>query len=547
MSRQRKGNGQVFVGVVHRDENDVVWFDDMPVRGPDEVPRRRSWGGTLWYADDTIRPGDVARLLSPGDEAYGPAVGQVRGVKIRADEDRVYRVVTADSWGVHRRDASVADAEIRELRTLAEVNGMRVKTSAASTSVGAYIDRWDGDDLHPALCQLPCRWRALAHASFHGGPIAVLRGGAEHAVSIDVRRAYLDALYQPIPVLGNTPDGKVGGYMCLASEDWREIRKREGFVEATVYVRTNPVGLPPLPIHSPQGVIFGNGRIRGAWVISQVRDAEERGEVVVEKVHQHAIARQMRPMFAEVADYFSQLPSKLAKISYQRFWARFGNPGGWTGVVSSTPRIGEHPATGLWWHYEGVTLFDADASRTYRPDISAFIAAANHRRVMDILGRDLAPESIIATHVDAVWTTDVAGAQRICDRGNGIGAWRVKKAGHLRFFGPGCYDHAGDLAASGYDASTFGPVTRANIESWAQGDGSAHRRAVMMQREWVGDPSRDEGATSTALELDMPVEDSRVEGPPTWHEMWTPGGWLRPNYRVLAPEWAVSDTDGAAS
>ena len=61
-------------------------------------------------------------------------------------------------------------------------------------------------------------------------------------------------------------------------------------MDASVRVHSDPSGLPPLPIHQPQGVVYPNGHIRGCWVISQVREAEERGQVTVEAVHQNAIA-----------------------------------------------------------------------------------------------------------------------------------------------------------------------------------------------------------------------------------------------------------------
>ena len=536
-------DSESFVGIVHRDENDVVWFGDVPVRDADALPRRKSWASTLWYADATVRPSDLTQLLGPEDEAFGPAPGQVRGVKIRAGSSRVYRIATADSWGVFQRDPEVADREIRELRMLAEASGMRVKTSAATTALTTYLDRWDGDVDHPSVHQLPCRWRAMAHAAFHGGPIAVLRGGAPNAVQIDVRRAYLDALYAPVPVLGTTPGGRTGGYYVLEDATWDQVRKRDGFVEATVRVHSDPTGLPPLPIHKPEGVVYPNGHIRGCWVISQVREAEERGQVTVETVHQNAIAREMRPLFAEIADYFGGLPDKIAKISYQRYWARWGNPGGWTGMYSEAPRVGEVPANRLWWRYEGVTLFDPAAPRTYRPDIAAFIASLNHRRVMRVLSDDIAANSVAAVHVDAIWTTDVAGAHRVCERSRGIGGWREKRSGPLRVWSAGCYDHAGDVAASGYDQSLLGAPTRERVERWVSSGQNTHRRLLLLQRDWVGDPANEATATSTAPVLMMDTTIAATNGPLVSDPMWTFGGWVRPDHRPSLPPWAQEQAE----
>lgn len=538
-----RGDRESFVGIVHRDENDVLWFADVPVRAPSQLPRRKSWASTLWYADATVRPSDLARILGPEDEAFGPSPGQVRGAKIRVGKNRVYRVAMAESWGVHRRDPDTVDREVRELRMLAEAAGMRTKASAASTALTAYLDRWDGDLDHPLVCQLPCRWRAMAHAAFHGGPIAVLRGGADNAVQIDVRRAYLDALYAPIPVLGTTPSGRAGGYRVIENATWDQIRTRDGFVDATVRVHTPAEGLPPLPISAPEGIVYANGRLRGCWVIAQVREAEERGQVTVETVHQNAIAREMRPLFAEVADFFTGLPDKLAKISYQRYWARWGNPGGWTGTFSETPRVGEVPSNGLWWRYDGVTLLDPNAPRTYRPDIAAFIAALNHRRVMKVLANDLAPASIAAVHVDAIWTTDLEGARQVCARSTGIGGWREKRRGPLRIWSPGCYDHAGDVAASGYDAAVNGAPTRERVEAWATNGNPVGRRLLLLQRDWTGDPRTRAEATSRARTLQMETSIAPTEGPMADDPLWTAGGWVRPDHRPTLPAWAVEQTE----
>jgi hypothetical protein len=284
--------------------------------------------------------------------------------------------------------------------------------------------------------------------------------------------------------------------------------------------------------------MYPNGRFRGCWVISQVREAEERGQVVVETVHQNAIAREVRPLFAEIADFFSALPDKLAKISYQRYWARWGNPGGWAGSYSETPRIGEVPSNGLWWRYDGVTLLDAGAPRTYRPDIAAFIASLNHRRVMKVLSEDLEPGSVTSVHVDAIWTTDFKGAEKVCARSRGIGGWREKRRGPLRVWSAGCYDHAGDVAASGYDASLLGIPDRERVERWVKSGQNLHRRLLLMQRVWTGDPATDAGATSTAPLLNETENIPSTQGPLVDDAIWTVGGWVRPDQKPIVPAWA---------
>ena len=535
------GGGDHFAGIVHRGADDVLSFDGT--RTPDTAMRGRHLNGTIWYTDATVRPSDIARILRPGDEAIGPAPGVIRGARVRTDTSS-YQLVSGESWGVHRRDPNVAHHEIRTLRALAAAAGMRVKPSAATTSINTYLDRWDGDLDHPAVCQLPSRWRAMAHAAFHGGPIAVLGGGAEHAVQIDVHRAYLDALYTPIPVLGTTPGGKTGGYEAMEpGVRWNHIRRREGFVDAIVEVHTDPTSLPPLPVSTRGGILYPNGRIRGCWVISQVREAEARGSVTVHEIRQAIVARQLRPLFAEVADFFSGLPKQLAQISYQRYWARWGNPGGYIGMRRDQPEPGETPAHGLWWHYDGVKTLDTNAPRTYRPDISAIISAVNQRRVIRAIHQDLAIGSVIATHVDAIWTTDAVGAKKICDRSTGVGGWRVKREGPLRFWATGCYDHAGDIAASGYDAATLGPVTRDRVEKWIHAEQGFTRKSILNQRAWTSDPGENANATSTALTSAIDTNRPVTHGPNVYDPIWTQSGWARPDYRPATPSWARATAD----
>ena len=268
--------------------------------------------------------------------------------------------------------------------------------------------------------------------------------------------------------------------------------------------------------------------------------------MTVHEVCQAIVARQMRPLFAEIADFFSGLPKQLAQISYQRYWARWGNPGGYVGVRRSAPEHGETPAHGLWWHYEGVKTLDTNAPRTYRPDISAIISAVNQRRVIRVVHQDLAVGSVVAAHVDAIWTTDTAGAQKVCDRSTGIGGWREKRQGPLRFWATGCYDHNGDVAASGYDAATLGPVNRENVEKWIHAEQGFTRKAILHQRDWTGDPGDDADATSRAPVSTMDVSRPVTHGPNVYDPIWTQAGWARPDYRPTAPSWAREAPDPPA-
>jgi len=295
-------------------------------------------------------------------------------------------------------------------------------------------------------------------------------------------------------------------------------------VDASVTIAEDfdPGALPPLPVHLRCGSVAARGALRGCWTIAQVREAEERGELTVDRVHQFAFAPETRPLFAELADLFAEFPKELSKRLYTRFWGKFGSRGGYQAHISDEPVVGEVPATGMWWKYDGIDLCSYHARRTYRPDLAAFIAAANHRHVMSTM-RTLEPDSVVACHVDAIWTTDVVGAVNVCD--NQIGGWRVKRRGPIRFFGTGCYDHDGHLAAAGYDANHYGRLTRQRLEDWVCN--TTYRRLLLETRRWNSDPATDGDATSVSLCLRMDREMSPTEGPPVHDSCWTPRGWMR--------------------
>jgi hypothetical protein len=451
-------------------------------------------------------------------------------VSFRCKGKSSYPVFTSSTWGVTSRNPNECYRKIHALQVLTAAAGFKVRSSVAATAVQAYLDRFDGKDGRPALAQLPCRWRGIAHASLHGGPIAVLKGRSPFAVQIDVRKAYLDALYQDVPVLGRQDGSRVGGYYTHDDRRWSKIRTYVGFVDATLRVKDEPDNatyLPPLPVHFGFGSAFPAGTIRGCWTIAQVRDAEERGEAEILKVHQFAFAPQTQPLFAEIADTFLSLPDSLGKRLYTRFWGKFGTRGGYKARRSVEPVYGEVPSAGLWWSYDGIPLDSHRARPTYRPDLASFVCAYNHRRVMDAM-RQLKPGSVHAVHVDSIWTSDVVGAAKLSSTPDEVGAWRTKRTGPLRFYGIGCYEHRGHCAASGYDAAVHGKLNRQRMEAFIQSPSAAHRKLLLHTRNWTADPAFDPTATSTPLFIDMDMTASPVEGPSVYSDAWTMGGWSRP-------------------
>ena len=121
-------------------------------------------------------------------------------------------------------------------------------------------------------------------------------------------------------------------------------------------------------------------------------------------------------MFRDLANVWFQIPDKdVSKPLYTRFWGKWGNRGGYSGMPANRRTIcpdGSFPTGGFIWS-SNITSQTSDADQTYRPDISAAIAAKNQIAVHRAL-RMLKPESIIAVHVDAIWTDDIEGAEKVC-------------------------------------------------------------------------------------------------------------------------------------
>jgi len=518
----------MLTGVVWRDDHDRLWFDDVAVHGPNTLPRNPAWSGTLWYTTSSVRPQDLARILGPEDEAFGPKPGQVTGVKIKCHKKGSYRVLMASTWGVERKRPEEVHEDLEDLMIKAATESVRWKGSAAGTSISAYLERYDGQGGRPFIKQLPARWRSMAHAAIHGGPIVVCRGSEERAAHIDVRSAYLAALFEDMPLLGRNENGDaVGGWWTWENPKWRDVRKLFGLVEATVKIDRQAVlrwQIPPLPVHLPIGTVLATGTVRGVWTIDLVREAEERGEVEVEAVHQFCHTPQRAPVFAALAEDFAAMPKSLGKRLYTRLWGKMASRGGFKAKRAETLEEGEIPSLGLAWRWDGVTWEGHKAPPTYRPDVAAFVVGHAYRKVLQAL-RSLKPGSVAAVHVDAIWSSDLKGCRALCADEPRPGEWKYVHEGPLRFYGTGIYDHAGRLGASGYDEATLGPLSPERLASWAN-DHSTPRRLLLLNRRWTADPAVSAEAESEPLHLDL-SDNLPVGGPEVTDDLWTPSGWMK--------------------
>ena len=522
-----------FTGIAHQDTDGTFWSDDEAVRKPDQIPRRAAWSGTTWYTTSAVSMAGLINLMGPEDQAFGPKPERPLGVHFRWEDGggkmRGFKVLSSSLWDVRSRDPRETEDLLSYSMMLCANDGVMPKMSAAGTAIGRYMSTYDGRDGRPSSVQLPPRWRGLAHASFHGGPILLTQGSARECIHIDMRAAYLDAMSQPLPVWGEIEGKKVGGWYTIEGAPWSEIRDKVGFVEAEVTVDPKlgrELGIPPLPVRMGFCSAFPCGTFWGSWPIQMVREAEDRGEVVINKVRQWCFAPITMPLFKEIATDFAGC--RKGKLLYTRFWGKWASKGGFLGQRTDEPPTGTVRSHGIWWGFDGVDAYTHQAPATYRPDLAALIAGYNHMQVLAAV-RTLKPGSVIALHVDAIWTTDIEGGRRLVaahkDR------WISKQEGPGRFYGPGVYHHASRIAASGYDEAALGPLTPYNLEAWANSPLNRDHRGTMQSRVWTDAPARDPAARSEPVELAPGQTTPPVGGPSVNDTCWTLRGWLRKEIR----------------
>jgi hypothetical protein len=532
----------MMAGIVHYD-NGVLWFDDIPVRTTEDIPRRAGMGGTVWYATAAVKFQDLIKVMGPDDSAFGPSPDTPIGASFTWDQDgktKTLKVMVSKVWGVSSKDPIDTRAQIELKMIECAEQGIKPSMSAAGTALGQYMRFYDGRDGRPKTSQLPPRWRSLAHAAFHGGPISITKAHGRDVVHIDLNAAYLKAMRRPIPIFGKDPENNqrtIGGWRTWKGAKWSEIDALCGFVEATVTVDPEKFGegdVPPLPVRHFGGSVHPVGTIRGAWPIGLVKDAVDAGEVVVHEVHQFMFAPETASIFDEVATDFSSTPQ--GKILYTRFWGKWAANGGFTGSRSEEPPDGSVHAYGLWWESNAIDALSVEAPPTYRPDIAATIAGYNHQQVFQAIRR-LKKGSILCVYVDEIWTTDIEGAEKFAVESREEGLWRRKIQGDLRLYGPGVYRHTSSnpevkskVAAAGYSSELHGPLTPGSLEAWATSPQHRASRFTLNSRAWTAPPNLDPTATSRPVLMRASEARRAHDGPDVHHDCWTSRGWLRNEY-----------------
>ena len=478
-------------------EHPFLLVDGKPV-GP--WLRDQTTAGTTVYAGDDVPPSRLRALVAEkGDICMGSPGGTIRGVRLAVcgGKGRV-TILTGTSWGVDGR-GEVLRAGLSAIMDDCATHGIEYRSTAASTA--RYLLR----GLHPELHRLAPRWRETALASIHAAPIAHCTGGAEHAVHADRTGAFLDALRQPLP----RPEAQV---WAVGPDNPRALAG-DGLVVAEVTVPDDIVDVPPLPItqgaqsHSPVGTFWG------VWPLPWLRYAVEAHGVAVQRVHGSCRMPPCTPWLRDYADLVDGL-GPARKPLYTRVWGLMCAGAMWTGYPPGYEPDSGVLALGLAWCASGGDLMGNNRPHTYRPDISAYICMHNALEMHRAMAR-LEKGTIIATHIDAIWTRDVDGGRALA-RSPG---WHGGREGPLRVWAPGVYKHADHMGYSEWSDKTD-PPDAGRLEVWA-----ANGRQPTA-RVWSASPRTHPDAVSSPgyPPGDYSLTWARDAWDPT---AWTPGGYCR--------------------
>ena len=468
----------------------ALFIDNEPMN-----ERAAHLAGKTAYYYETEAEKMLEKLICGRDKSYVASQGANQSFTFYS-EHGAFRVIHLSVWS-NADTLEAALSDIAHFQDAVESEGWKW-----ADTVGGLAGRLCRE--YAQTKQLEPRWREMSHNAIHQGPMVHCRGGATNVIAWDREKAFLRALYEPMPI---------GGWIAVKPQSVNAIRGMKGIIRATVSVEPSLYDgkIPPLPVRIAGYTTYPTGKIRGTWTLDMFWDAVDSG-YQIDTVHELAVCRAL-PVHASAADRISEVKDKqLRKMLYTRYWGRLASLGGYEGYRDKrhdNPRrlIGSN----LNWYYMGRSPAGYDCPPDYRPDHAAFISSANHL-VMNKALRQYSANTVIATHVDCIWTDDMTTPP--------YESFREKHRGECRFYGVGCYRVGDNLAAQGYK----GELTRERLETW----GNALHETDGIYRQWYdGKPNKNRYATSNPVvhkEAIAALEPVR-NNPDIYWNGWTSKGW----------------------
>jgi len=459
-------------------------------------PHSESLSGRVGYYIDTSVGYRLEKYINGKDKAY--KAGPNSGVSFTFYSDvGNFRALPSAVWTDADTEADVA-ADLEHFRNAIESEGWKWADTAGSLAGRICREYAPTKQLEP-------RWREMSHNAIHQGPMICAMGGAAHVVGWDREKAFLRALYEPMPA---------GGWIAVQPRSVGATRGMRGLVRATLRVEPSRYAghIPPLPVRLSGYTVYPVGRVRGCWTLEMFFDAIDNGGYEIEEIHELCVCRAM-PIHAKAADRIVAVKDKrLMKMLYTRYWGRLAATGGYEGYDSSRYPEPKHLlGSRLSWYYMGKSPMGHDCPPDYRPDHAAFISSANHV-VMNKALRQYGPNEVIGTHVDCIWTNNLSVAP--------YASFREKHSGEARFYGVGCYRVGDAMAAQGYS----GALTPETLETWGSGINGGNP----VYREWSGLPQASADATSNppVHTTEILARDPVRNAPDIYSEIWTSKGWV---------------------
>lgn len=462
-----------------------------------EWVRRRKMSGTTVYVDSSVRHETLVGLLTNEDDYAIGSPGDVSGVSLRTAGNGRVTVLRGSAWGFD--DCEHSELEIGVLTCLESLQSKGIEFRQTAAGSVAKLIR----DMIPSLDRLPARWRPFCHDSIHLGPIVHCRGEADKAIHIDRRGAFLAAMYSEMP-----------------HNSWHEVSGISGehgigLFDVTVKYDSMIDNIPPLPVRlHGSHTVYPIGKVRGVWTFSVILDALARDEITLDKVRYAIAPARTEKYLAPIADRIQELPKIAAKPMYTRVWGKFASSGFWTG----RPNDEIHNRDGLEWTRTSRVL-ETTVSPLTRPDVASFIVADNYRRVLND-SRKLRPDSIIASHIDAIWTDDIETARGMC--GSAVGDWKDEGTGRLRYYRTGTYAH---LTERGVRVASMGHAGKKTPDELRRYVLESLGDSPKGLRTWNGDPQTESDAVSSPVVCGDMDFTFQVSKPPPWdNEIWSREG-----------------------
>lgn len=423
--------------------------DRLFIDGVEAGPWLRLTANAFVYADSTVEfRRHILPLFTKADTAIGSPF-EVTGANL-VTETGTLRVFLGDTWGLDRRNAATYAKELEAIVTAARDNGVEWRPTAGNTAM-VMLAQYCKEHMRRGIDP---RWRSLAYAGIHAGPIIHASGGGKRVAHIDRNKAYAAAMLEPLP-------GKT-----LVDLGKRDPLECDCIVACDVMMPDLDIPILPLTLQDAT-VVYPVGHIRGVWPSNLLRVAIQNGAKIT-SVRGGFRWLYKEPYMQPYTERVLSLPKHLGKPLYTRTWGKLCSMGRWTGSKDT----GWIEGSGLKWTHE----VPDETKRLHpqnRPEIAAWIVGNNHAEMMRaIQGLD----SIVAAHVDAIWTADTAGAAKLVRDNAGIGGWKLEDQGETRYYSVGQYH-------------TIDKATNEDVMGFAGWQG-AEDPTVEVFRKWASDPNK---------------------------------------------------------